>query len=105
MKTRLLFAFAVVALAVASAKSYTVNIYENAKAGGTELKAGEYKLEVVDQNAVIRRGKVESKIPIKVETAQGKYSTTSVVYDDHDGAKQIREIHLGGTATKLVLNN
>ena len=104
MKKRLLFAFAIFALAVASAKTYTINLFEPAKVGNTELKAGEYKVELVDQKAVIRNGKVESEVPVKVETAQTKYNTTSVVYGATNGTRQVREIHLGGTTTKLVLS-
>jgi len=101
MKGRFAFAFAVLALAVASAKTYTISLHETAKAGSVELKAGQYKVELIDQKAVIRAGKIESQVPVKVESAQNKYDSTSVVYDN--GTHQIREIHLGGTNTKLVL--
>ena len=104
MRGRFLFAFAVLALAIASAKSYTINLFEPAKVGNTELKAGEYRVEVVDQKAVIRNGKIESEVPVKVETAPNKFSTTSVVYGEENGMRMVREIHLGGTNTKLVLS-
>ena len=104
MRGKFLFAFAVLALVIASAKSYTINLFEAAKVGNTELKAGEYKVELVDQKAVIRAGKVESQVPVKVESAPTKYATTSVVYGTDGGTRQVREIHLGGTNTKLVLS-
>jgi hypothetical protein len=104
MNGKFLLAFALVALAVASAKSYTIRLFEPASVGGTQLKAGEYKVEVVDQQAVIRNGKVESKVPVKVETAPDKYNATSVVLGDVNGKQQLREIHIGGTTTKLVLS-
>jgi len=104
MRVKFLFAFAVLALALASAKTYTINLFEPAKVGNTELKAGTYRVEVMDQKAIIRSGKIESQVAVKVESAQNKYNTTSVVYSGSEGMRQVREIHLGGTNTKLVLS-
>jgi hypothetical protein len=104
MKRRLLFTFALAGLAVASAKSYTVNLFQPAMVGNTELKPGEYKIEVVDQKAVIRNGKIESQTPVKVETGDVKYDTTTVRFSNGDGKMHILEIHIGGTKTKLVFN-
>jgi uncharacterized protein YjbK len=105
MRGRFLFAFAILALAIASAKSYTITLPEPAKAGNTELKAGDYKVEVVDQKAVIRDGKTESQVPVKVESAGSKYDTTSVLYGESNGSREIREIHIGGTTTKLIFGD
>ena len=105
MLRKVLLSFAVVALAaVASAKSYTVNLFEPAVIGGTELKAGEYKVEVIDQKAVVRNGKLHGEFPVKVETSDSKYSTTSVRFSNGDGKLHIQEIHLGGTTTRLVFS-
>ena len=41
--------FLVAGLAVASARSYTVSLFAPAMVGATELKPGEYKIEVNDQ--------------------------------------------------------
>jgi len=94
--------FAVLGLALASAKSYTMNLFEPALAGSTELKAGEYQVSVDGQNAVIRSGKTTSQVPAKIEAADTKYDNTSVKYVVSGGKKQIQEIHLGGTKTKIV---
>lgn len=102
MLRKAVFSFAVLGLALASAKSYRVDLYEPATAGTTELKPGSYYVSVDGQNAVIKGGKVDSHMPIKVETAGTKYDDTSVKYTIVDGKKQIQEIHLGGTKTKLV---
>jgi hypothetical protein len=100
-----LLSFAVVALAaVAGAKSYTVNLFEPAVLGGTELKAGEYKVEVIDQKAVVRNGKLHGEFPVKVETSDSRYSTTTVRFSNGDGKLHIQEIRLGGTTTKLVFS-
>jgi len=102
MLRKVVFSFAVLGLALASAKSYTVALFEPATAGTTELKAGEYEVSVDGQNAVIKGGKVNAQTPVKVETADRKYDSTSVKYTVSGGKKQIQEIHLGGTKTKLV---
>jgi hypothetical protein len=102
MKRKLVFSFAIAALAIASAKSYTVNLFQPATLGGTELKAGEYQLEVVDQKAVMRNGKIDAEAPVKVETGDTKYGTTTVRFATGDGKMRVQEIRIGGTKTKLV---
>jgi hypothetical protein len=104
MKKRILLSFAVAALAVASARSYSVNLFQPAMAGNTELKPGEYQVEVIDQKAVFRNGKVESQTPVKVEPSDVKYGSTTVRFSNGDGKMHIQEIHLGGTKTKLVFS-
>ena len=104
MKRIFLFSFLVAGLAVASAKSYTVHLFQSAMVGTTELKPGEYQVEVVDQKAVIRNGKIESEAPVKVETNDAKYDSTTVRFSNGDGKMHIQEIRLGGTKTKLVFN-
>ena len=95
--------FLIAGLAVASARSYTVSLFEPAMVGATELKPGEYKIEVNDQTAVIRKGKVQTESPVKVEENGTKFSNTVVRYGNSaDGKLHIQEIRLGGTRTRLV---
>jgi hypothetical protein len=94
--------FAIAGLALASAKSYTINQYQSAMAGGTELKAGEYQVELLDQKAVITHGKMRAETAVKVENADQKYNSTTVAISTENGKTRIQEIHLGGTKTKLV---
>lgn len=102
MLRKVVFSVAVLGLAIASAKSYKVDLYEPAYAGSTELKKGSYDVSVEGQNAVIRGDKVDSQNPVKVETSDHKYDSTSVRYLVSNGKRQIQEIHIGGTKTKLV---
>ena len=88
--------------AMASSKSYTVNLLAPATFGGVELKHGEYKVEVNDQTAVIRSGKLRGECPVKVENTENKFDTTSVRLDHATGKPKIQEIRIGGTKTKLV---
>jgi hypothetical protein len=90
------------AATVASAKSYTVNLLSAATFGSVELAPGEYKVEVNEQTAVIRNGKVHGECAVKVETGDSKYDSTTVRYDNSSGKMKIQEIRLGGTKTKLV---
>jgi hypothetical protein len=102
---KILIAFATVALAVASAAAnYKVTLFQPSMIAGTELKAGDYKIEVKDNKAVVRSGKTVVEADIKVETAAEKFSSTSVRYNAADGKYQVQEIRLGGTNTKLVFN-
>jgi hypothetical protein len=104
MTKKLLLAFTMIGLAVASAKTYTVNLYQTAKFGNTELQAGTYTVEVKDAKAIIRNGKVLGEAPVKVETGDQKYSATTVRFDTGNGQMKIEEIRLGGTKSKLILS-
>jgi len=105
MKSKLVVSvFAFAAMALAAGKTYSVKLYEPAMIGNTELKAGEYRVEVTDQKAILKIGKVEKEADVKVESSDAKYSNTTVRLSR--GAKpQIQEIRLGGTRTKLVFND
>ena len=87
---------------MASAKSFTVNLFEKAMFGTTELTPGAYKVEVNEQKATIRQGKVQGESPVKVEESPVKFDTTTVRYGKADGKTRIEEIRIGGTKTKLV---
>jgi hypothetical protein len=103
MMRKVLPFFLVAGLAVASARSYTVNLFEAATVGSTELKPGEYKIEVNEQKAVIRKGKVQTESPVKVEEGETKFDNTVVRYvNSADGKVHIQEIRIGGTKTRLV---
>lgn len=99
---KLLFTFGGIALAVVSAAAnFTVQIYSPTKVNGSELKPGEYKVELKNDTAVFWQGKKSMEAPVKVETENQKYSSTSVKYAN--GA--IQEIRVGGTNKKLVFEN
>jgi hypothetical protein len=104
--TKLSLSFATLALVVASAaSSHSFHMYQPATVGGTELKAGDYKIDVRDNKAVITQGKNSVEAPVKVETVPDKISATSIRYESANGKLRIQEIRLGGTTTKLVFDN
>jgi hypothetical protein len=105
MKT-LLLTFATFGLAIASAaSSYKVTLFQPTLIGGKELKPGVYKVEVKDSTAVLSQGKESVEAPVKTETADSKFSNTSVRYRNGDGKYRIEEIRIGGTSTRLVFAN
>ena len=95
--------FLVAGLAVAAGHSYNVSLFVPSTVGATELKPGQYKIEINDQTAVLRQGKVQTESPVKVEEGDRKFATTVVRYGaSADGKSRIQEIRIGGTKTKLV---
>lgn len=103
MLKKITVSFATLALAVASAASgYKLNLFQPTTVKGQELKAGEYRLEVKDDKAVISAGKQSVEVPVKVENGSEKFRSTSVRYENSNGTMKIQEIRLGGTTTKLV---
>ncbi len=103
---KLIIGFATFALAIASAAStYKVNFLQPSVIGGQELKAGEYKIELNENKAIVKNGKSSVESTVKVETSDSKFNNTSVRYLNENGKMKVQEIRLGGTNTKLVFND
>ena len=99
MVKNILIGFASIALAVASAAtSYHVTFYQPVMINGSELKAGDYKVELKDKTAVIKQGKTVTEVPVTVENDSQKYQRTAVRLN----GMQVEEIHIGGTNTRIV---
>ena len=105
MTRNLLLSFATMALAVASAASHKITLFQPSLVNGTELKPGNYKVTVQDNKAVISSGKTSVEANVKTETADSKFSSTTVRYRNGDGKYRLQEIRLGGTNTRLVFEN
>ena len=73
MKGKLLLCLATAGMMLASAKSYSLDLFQSAMAGNTELKAGQYQVELVDQKVVISKGKVRVESVVTVGTADQKF--------------------------------
>jgi hypothetical protein len=102
MLKRFVLAFAVLALAAASAATYRVTLAQPSVVKGNALKAGDYRLNVQDDKVTIINGKQSVEVPVKIENVEQKYDSTAVRYSDQGGKPTISEIRLGGTKTKLV---
>jgi hypothetical protein len=104
--TRLMLSFGTLALAIASAaSSYHFSLFQPSVVAGTELKPGDYKVQLNGDKAIIKAGKQTVEAAVKVETGTEKFSETSVRFDTANGKMKVQEIRLGGTNTKLVFNN
>jgi hypothetical protein len=84
--------------AFAASNTYKVNILQDSVVEGKQVKAGDYKIVVEDNTAVLKHGKQSVEVPAHTEQSQSKYSNTQVRYVDNS----ISEIHVGGTMTKIV---
>lgn len=101
MKKNFAFLTFTAALAWAGAGS-TVNLPKPAVLAGTELKPGDYKLELNGTTAVLKHGKVSVEAPVTVENGPNKYSQTSACCLGDDGKYHLQEIRVGGTNTKIT---
>jgi hypothetical protein len=109
MKTVRLFvclATMTIATGWANAADYSLHINNKATVGGKELNAGDYRLEIAGDKAMIHGKKDTVEASVKVEEGAQKYGGTTVQYSMSPAGKyRIDEIHLGGTRTKLVFND
>lgn len=92
------------ALSYASAATYSVTLFQPSTVAGKELKPGDYKLNVESDKATIQKGKEKVEANVKMETAESKFSSTSVRYTMVDGKYKVQEIRLGGTNQKVVFD-
>ena len=101
-----LFVFATLALAIASAAaSYKVTLFQASMINGTELKPGDYKIELKDNKVFVKGGKNVVEADVKVENSTEKFNSTSVRYTNADGKMKVQEIRLGGTNSRIVFAN
>ena len=97
--TKVTFGLATLALGIASAaSSYTVKLYDSMWIGGTQLKAGEYKVEMQNDKVLFKMGKNVTEIPATFGTNDKKYGSTSFVSEN----SKVVEIDLGGTTSKIL---
>lgn len=101
---RIAVALLTVALSMASANTYRVNLFQPAVLAGTELKAGEYRLELDGGRIQLRNGQVLVEADVKVENVPQQHRNTSLRLENESGRMHIREIRLGGTNLRLVVN-
>ncbi|HWC97063.1 MAG TPA: hypothetical protein VG456_09945 [Candidatus Sulfopaludibacter sp.] len=105
MFKKFVLSFLILALAAAfagtvpSAHSYRITLGQAAVVNGTDLKAGEYRLNVDESKITLVLGKVTVESPAKIEIVEKKYDDTAIRYT----GKTIAEIRIGGTKTKIVL--
>jgi len=89
----------------ALAKSYDIQLLGPAKAGNTELKAGEYKLKVEGSQVTFTDAQTRRSVtvPVKVKNSERKFSSTELETDNQNGVDIIQSIDLGDSHTQLAL--
>jgi hypothetical protein len=98
---KLTFGLTTLALGVASAaSSHNVDLKQSVTIGGTQLQAGQYKVEVQGDKATFKMGKNVVEVPATLGKSDQKYGTTGIVTD---GGKLV-EIDLGGTTDKILFS-
>ena len=90
-----------------NAKKYAITLDSAAKIGSTEFRAGDYKMQV-DASKVtfteLKSGK-EIEVNAKIETVESKFDRTSIhSKTDERGARQISEIRIGGSKTRIAFD-
>jgi len=86
-----------------SAKTYTINLTESAKAGVVDLKPGEYRLKLDGSQVVLTdQGGNQIDAGAKVETGDRKFEHTSISSTYVDGTHRILYIQLGGSRNTVV---
>lgn len=101
--TKLIMMFGTLCLALASAAStYHVTLAQKAMLGSTELKPGDYKVQVDGDKAMIKVGNKSIEAPVKVDTGSEKFSNTMI---DMDSQNHIKSIRVQGTNATLVFSN
>jgi len=105
MTKKFMISFLLAALAFASAKTYNVNFDRPVTVAGTQLQAGDYRLDLAGDKVVITSGKQHVESAGKVEGVGSRFHTTSVRISDAAGKTLVQEIHLGGTKTKLIFSD
>jgi len=102
MKKALAVMFALGISAAYAASSYHVTLYKATTINGTQLKAGDVKLELQGDKVVIKQGKTSVESNVTVQNGDHKFDASSVGYAGDSANNQIQEIRLGGTTTKLL---
>jgi hypothetical protein len=97
---KLSLATLVLGAAAIAASSYDVKLYAPVSIGATNLKAGDYKVEMQGDKAVFKSGKNVIEVPATMGTSDQKFGFTSLLTTD----SKLREIDLGGTKSKIVFN-
>ena len=97
---KLTFALPIFALMAYAGSSSHITLVDPEYVGSTQLKPGDYKVEVEGNQAKFKSGKEVVEVPATVKTDDKKHPDTSFETNN----SKITEIHIGGTNTTIVLN-
>jgi hypothetical protein len=96
----------VFSLGIATAAStYHVRIADPTWVGTTELKPGEYQVQVDGDKVTFKQGKNVVAVAAKVETSVSKFNDTQMDIRTENGQAKLKELDLGGTKSKIMLTD
>ena len=81
-----------------------VTLTTSATVKGNTLKAGVYRITVLNDKVLFTAGKTTVEIPAKVETGSRKFDENQVQYEGAGAQTTISQISLGGTKLRLLFN-
>jgi hypothetical protein len=102
MKKLIFFALVLALTAFAASKTFHVTFDHDGWVGATEIKAGDYKVTVDGDKAVLKSGKNVVEVPAKLETADHQYQVSGVVMKTGSDKPQIQEIQIGDSKNRIV---
>jgi hypothetical protein len=88
-----------------AASSYHVRIADPTWVGTTQLKPGDYLVKVEGDKVTFKQGKNVVAVGAKVETNAAKFSDTQMDIRTENGQAKLKELDLGGTKSKIMLND
>ena len=98
----LLAAIALTVPAFAKPFAKTINVAQNAKLGKSELKAGEYRLEIEGNKATVQKGKqVVAESEGRWEDRSAKSAYDSLLLGENG---QVREVRFAGQTRVFVFS-
>jgi len=111
-KFALILAIVAIATLVATAgtvpteTNYKVVFATDSVVKGTPVKAGEYRLSLLDTKITLSNGDGKKLVEavVQVQMEQEKFDSTTIRCDTATGKSVVSEIRLGGTKTRLILN-
>jgi hypothetical protein len=83
----------------AAGVTYKISLLDDSVVDGKQVKAGDYKVELKDNTAILTHGKKSIEVPAKTETSPTRFSQTEIQYSKNNN---LQEIRVGGTNTKIV---
>ena len=106
MKTTWVLALVLAGFSVASAKTYSITIYDPCLAGKVQVQPGDYRLKLEGTTAVFTNEDNGKKFEanVSVQNVARKFDQTAIDMKKVSGGEQIEEIQLGGTRMDIKFN-
>lgn len=89
-------------LALAGSSTYKVTIPSNTWAGDTQLKAGDYKVQVENNQATFMHGK-DAAVHIAASVEQNAKKSPDTLLET--SGDKLQAIDIGGSTVKIVIKN